>query len=215
MKRQGGPSGGKSGGSSRRGLTEDDHAIWENTAQSVKPLRHAPRVHAATERLGARLDGDAPARQHRAHDNVGHHLQPTVTTPVRSGTHVPQLAEFDARKAKKIRAGRLQIERRIDLHGLRQSEAHARLRRFLVDCHHQGVRHVLVITGKGAPRRHHEDREDAEWTTQEPGILRRQVPRWLSEPDLRSIVVSFTTAAVQHGGEGALYVHLRRLDRVV
>ena len=45
------------------------------------------------------------------------------------------------------------------------------------------------------------------------GVLKRNVPRWLEEPDVRSIVVSYTTAAIRHGGEGALYVHLRSKDR--
>jgi DNA-nicking Smr family endonuclease len=43
--------------------------------------------------------------------------------------------------------------------------------------------------------------------------LKRNVPRWLDEPDMRAIVVSFTTAAIQHGGEGAIYVHLRSKNR--
>jgi DNA-nicking Smr family endonuclease len=72
-----------------------------------------------------------------------------------------------------------------------------------------------VITGKGAPRQHRSGSEYDDWSSPEPGVLRRQVPHWLSEPDLRAIVVSFTTAAAQHGGDGALYVHLRRVDRVV
>jgi DNA-nicking Smr family endonuclease len=40
------------------------------------------------------------------------------------------------------------------------------------------------------------------------------VPRWLAEPDLRPYIVSFTTAAAKHGGEGALYVHLRVAGRI-
>ena len=44
-------------------------------------------------------------------------------------------------------------------------------------------------------------------------MLKRNVPRWLAEPELRSIVVGLTTAAIRHGGDGALYVQLRRRDR--
>jgi DNA-nicking Smr family endonuclease len=214
MKRQPGNSGAKGAGSQRRGLSQEDHALWETTAQSIKPLRQRPRVHVATEKIAVKAGAETNARHRAAHGGQTHtHVSAPV--PGKIVASAPPLADFDARKAKKIRAGRLEIERRIDLHGLRQSEAHSRLRRFLMDCHYQGVRHVLVITGKGAPRRHRSGSEYDDWSSPEPGVLRRQVPHWLSEPDLRPIVVSFTTAAAQHGGDGALYVHLRRVDRVV
>ena len=70
---------------------------------------------------------------------------------------------------------------------------------------------MLVITGKGKTASEH----DAYFARRERdrGVLKRNVPRWLEEPDVRSIVVSYTTAAIRHGGEGALYVHLRSKDR--
>jgi DNA-nicking Smr family endonuclease len=106
------------------------------------------------------------------------------------------------------------VEARIDLHGMRQSEAHAALRRFLFDAYAKGRRWVLVITGKGAPARSGRAPEEAEYGREEErGVLRRNVPRWLAEPELRAIVVGFTPAAVRHGGEGALYVQLRRPGR--
>lgn len=134
----------------------------------------------------------------------------------------PPVNDFDRKAARRIRSGRTEIEARIDLHGMRQSEAHSALRSFLHGCHARGVRWVLVITGKGRPSRaweaDHDDtasgarrgRDDRpSWHDDERGVLKRNVPRWLAEPDLRSIVVSYTTASPPHGGEGALYVHLR------
>ncbi len=97
---------------------------------------------------------------------------------------------------------------------MRQSEAHPALRRFLLKAHADGRRWVLVITGKGAPRGRSEEPEDAGYGREEErGVLRRNVPRWLAEPELRAIVVGFTAAAIRHGGEGALYVQLRRRER--
>jgi DNA-nicking Smr family endonuclease len=119
------------------------------------------------------------------------------------------LSEFDRRKARKLAAGREAIDARIDLHGMRQSEAHAALRSFLLGCHADGRRNVLVITGKGGPAQDCDVERPFAMDTRERGVLRRNVPQWLAEPELRAIVVSFRDAARGHGGAGALYVHLR------
>jgi DNA-nicking Smr family endonuclease len=92
--------------------------------------------------------------------------------------------------------GKQAIDARLDLHGLTQSEAHGALLRFLHNAQARDARLVLVITGKGRGG--------------EPGVLRRQVPQWLGLPELRSLVVGFEDAGARHGGEGALYVRLRR-----
>jgi DNA-nicking Smr family endonuclease len=109
-------------------------------------------------------------------------------------------------------SGRIAIEARIDLHGMRQSEAHRALNRFLAKAHADGRRWVLVITGKGGPQRALSS-DDLGYGGEERGVLRRNVPRWLAEPELRAIVVGFTEAAIRHGGAGALYVQLRRRER--
>jgi DNA-nicking Smr family endonuclease len=44
----------------------------------------------------------------------------------------------------------------------------------------------------------------------ERGVLRRQVPEWLSLPEFRNLVVGFEEAHIGHGGAGALYVRVRR-----
>lgn len=98
---------------------------------------------------------------------------------------------------KKIAKGRLQLEARIDLHGLVQSEAHAMLLSFLVHAHERGLRHVLVITGKGA-------------SMGSEGALKRAVPLWFSKPEFRFLISGYETASRNHGGEGALYVRLAR-----
>jgi len=68
---------------------------------------------------------------------------------------------------------------------------------------------VLVITGKGGPTRGEETSAQGFMDTRERGVLKRNVPHWLSEPEIRAIVVSYRDAAQPHGGGGALYVHLR------
>jgi DNA-nicking Smr family endonuclease len=206
-------AGGRAPPERRRLLGEEDAALWQQLARTFEPLRRAkPRVRgrAPTETqadapdalpslASARPDLKPPTRivdQRSAPTKEP--LQPR--SPVAEGA--PPLADFERRHARRLRSGQVEIEARLDLHGLRQAEAHAELRRFLLGCHARGIRWALVITGKGAPagERHGHER----------GVLRRNVPRWLAEPDLRAIVVSYTSAAAPHGGEGALYVQLRR-----
>ncbi len=62
-----------------------------------------------------------------------------------------------------------------------------------------GAKTVLVITGKGGAG-----------SGNERGVLKRQVPMWLALPEFRGLVVGFSDAAIGHGGEGALYVRVRR-----
>lgn len=127
----------------------------------------------------------------------------TGRTPVNSP---PPLAQFDDRQRRKLAKDADLIEARLDLHGMRQVEAHGALRAFLRSSAARGVRHALVITGKGAPEGHLRDYMQGEGR----GVLRRLVPLWLGEPELRGVVVSYTAAHARHGGEGALYVRLRK-----
>jgi DNA-nicking Smr family endonuclease len=108
------------------------------------------------------------------------------------------LPPIGRRERAKLSRGRQEIDARIDLHGMTQVRAHRALFGFLQRAHHDGLTFVLVITGKGKIG-------DAE-----RGVLRRQVPQWLALPEFRTLVVGFDEAHVGHGGEGALYVRVRR-----
>lgn len=110
-----------------------------------------------------------------------------------SGTHHP----LERPVKRKLSRGHLALEARIDLHGLIQSEAHGMLFDFLHRAHERGLRHVLVITGKGS-------------SLGSEGALKRAVPLWFSMPEFRFLISSYEPAARQHGGEGALYVRLSR-----
>jgi DNA-nicking Smr family endonuclease len=111
----------------------------------------------------------------------------------------PPLARLGRRERLQLSRGRKEIEARLDLHGMTQARAHRALSGFLHRAHGEGLTFVLVITGKG--------KIGAE---SERGVLRRQVPQWLSEPEFRGLVVGFEEAHIGHGGAGALYVRIRR-----
>ncbi|MFK7791045.1 MAG: Smr/MutS family protein [Devosiaceae bacterium] len=119
----------------------------------------------------------------------------------------PPLVEMDRKTRSRVAKGRTPISARLDLHGLRQHEAHDVLRSFIWRSHSAGHRTVLVITGKGTRIR--DPHPDAPPWAVGSGILRQAVPGWLSAPDMRAAVLGVETAHASHGGEGALYVRLR------
>lgn len=210
------------GKSGRKHLGPDEHEVWSHTAQSIEPLKRAKgRHHPAVERAHEALPrvahkGDAAESKHSAakaaHSKAAEMKAPaSLHHPAAAKPKAPlPIATFDRKKVRKIRSGQVDIEARIDLHGMRQDEAHTALVRFLHRCQSKGQRWVLVITGKGKIADRDDDAPFDMTRQRERGILKRNVPRWLDEPDLRHLVVSYTLAAQQHGGDGALYVHLRK-----
>ena len=198
----------------RKHAAEDDEGLWNHTAQSIKPLKKAKaRFHPSVERIG---DDSAHTKFKPAPEPAKAKSQKPVTVKPVPAPHVvkpktaPPIATFDRKKARKIRSGQVDIEARIDLHGLRQDEAHQALVGFLHRCQAKEQRWVLVITGKGKLADREDDAPFDMTRIRERGVLKRNVPRWLDEPELRGLVVSYTTAAPHHGGDGALYVHLRK-----
>ena len=115
-------------------------------------------------------------------------------------------ARLDRRLRQRLSRGRMAIEAAIDLHGMRQAEAHRALIGFLARAQRDRERLVLVVTGKGKSG-------VVDGLERETGVLRRAVPHWLRSPELRPLVVGFEEAASLHGGAGALYVQVRRVER--
>jgi DNA-nicking Smr family endonuclease len=175
---------------SRRRLSDEEQALWQGFTRAVMPLR---RPSSNAESGIAISNTRATARP----DRVAKHgaAKPKA---------VPPLAQFDRRLRQRVARGHIAIDARLDLHGMTQKQAHAALASFLDRAQGQDAKLVLVVTGKG--------RGD---TTAggERGVLRRQVPLWLSLPEFRRLIVSFEEAHVSHGGEGALYLRLRHRPR--
>ena len=106
---------------------------------------------------------------------------------------------IDKRTARRIRRGALPIDARIDLHGMTREEAFRRLTRFIAESQAAGRRLVLVVTGKG---------RGADGISS--GVIRREAPHWLARPPNAARVLDTAPAQPRHGGEGALYVYLRK-----
>jgi DNA-nicking Smr family endonuclease len=203
-------------GSRNQHLSDEDSHLWEHTAASLEPLkRKRGRILDGAEPIEDIPPRLPPAPETKPPSGTGKKAPaPPVPPPKPVSSTPPALNQFDRKAARRLRQGSIEIEARIDLHGMRQAEAHLALRRFLMSCYSRGLRWVLVITGKGATRRRNDD-DSVGFSLggNEPGVLKRNVPMWLGEPELRAIVVSFATAAIPHGGEGALYIQLRKPER--
>ncbi|MBR0712221.1 Smr/MutS family protein [Bradyrhizobium liaoningense] len=176
----------------RRALSEDERALWDTVARQVKPLRK----HRVAKAHAAPPAGPSPVAQ-VTRPSPPARPAATASAPRPAKPQVPPLAPLGKRERTKLSRGRSEIEARLDLHGMTQMRAHRALTGFLHRAHHDGLTFVLVITGKGR-------------SGGESGVLRRQVPEWLSLPEFRAFVVGFETAHIGHGGEGALYVRIRR-----
>lgn len=110
---------------------------------------------------------------------------------------------IDRRTADKFKRGEFPIQKRLDLHGYNEKSAAEAVEEFIKSAYVQGLRCVLIITGKGLKR------ETDDWY-ESRGIIRERVPQWLNCPELRPLILSFSHALPADGGEGALYILLRR-----
>lgn len=176
----------------KRSLSEEERALWEGIASQTKPLR---KKHRAAKSEAASPDASAgPAKPAVSPPSRAHANPPKAAKPL-----IPPLAPLARRERLQLSRGRKEIEARLDLHGMTQARAHRALSDFLQRAHLDGLTFVLIITGKGIVG-----------AESERGILRRQVPQWLSQPEFRKLVVGFEEAHIGHGGKGALYVRVRR-----
>jgi DNA-nicking Smr family endonuclease len=184
-------------GRGRKPPLPNDAALWQEVAKTVAPLGRRSPMSADAE------SPETPARKPMAMTPKGAPTavpQPRVKPP---SPIPPALAPLDRRLRGRLGRGIASIDSRIDLHGLTQAVAHRRLVDFLTGAQAKGARLVLVITGKGRTG-------DSPHGDDGRGVLRRMVPIWLGAPDLRPVVVGFEGAGRAHGGDGALYVRIRR-----
>jgi DNA-nicking Smr family endonuclease len=182
----------------------DDFDLWLETAKTVKPLVHrASQSHAPSRKAAHKLERKPAAGPSYPHNHIP---SPVHKMP-------PPITGFDRRTAQRLTRGQTDIDRRIDLHGTGIEMARVRLHQFLQAAQQDGVRTVLVITGKGdSPYARHTLHGAGHFHAPErAGRLRRLVPEWLHEAEFRALVSGFQPAHPKHGGGGAFYVRIRRI----
>jgi len=187
-----------------RAIAPEETALWRQAMRDAEPLRK--RNEPGRIPVASASGPEPAATKPVAPKPHARPIPPPVPTSAKApAPPPPPLAPgvtpgLDKRSAQKLRRGQYSIDARLDLHGLTQAEAHARLRRFLVKSQDAGCRCVLVVTGKGT-------------AGPEAGVLRRELPRWLNQPDLRPLVLALEPALPRDGGLGAVYLLLRKKGR--
>ena len=184
----------------RRRLSAEEHTLWRGVTRSIAPLKRRLRMLLADAVEAGTAERKAvPVK--RVHPTPSRGTAAPKSAPPKLAPPVPPLVPLDRRLKQRLARGAVEIDARIDLHGRTQSEAHGALLRFLRRAQADGAKVVLVITGKGG---------STSAFAHERGVLKRQVPLWLALPEFRALVLGVEDAHVGHGGEGALYVRLRR-----
>lgn len=170
--------------SGKRGLSDDEIEVWTTVTRSIKPLKKPRRV--------VKVEPPVAAPSPRKTSSKTAVLKPQpAPPPAKRAPAPPPIAPLTRREKQRVSRGHDAIDARLDLHGHTQDEAHSALLRFLRRASASEKKLALVITGKS-------------------GVLRRQVPLWLGTPEFRALVIAAESAAINHGGDGALYIRVRR-----
>lgn len=189
----------------RKRLNKDDLQLWQKVTERTEkldlkqlfrpevdaPAPSPPQIRKTTSVLMGKPE---PKPRRNTHD-----LVPSLPDQIRQSP-----VQMDSKAFGKLKRGKLKPEGRIDLHGMTLDRAHPALTKFILGSHAKGRRLVLVITGKGKMR------DEGGPIPVRHGVLRHQVPQWLSTPPLASAVLQVSQAHISHGGGGAYYVYLRR-----
>ena len=187
-----------------RTLSREEIELWRQVTQTIAPSPGRASMPESSPEA-------PPVPQVKTPQNLVGFREPFLpgyTPPVQQpASALAPLSPLERRLRQRLSRGRTEVDAVMDLHGLRQDQAHGVLRQFLFNAQGSGAKLVLVITGKGG-----RSQDLASWHS-ETGVLRRSVPQWLRAPEMRGVVIGFEEAAHHHGGAGALYVRIRRLDR--
>jgi len=195
-----------------------DWHLWTEVTKSVSPLKPPDKNILRVRRpdLPVSLQDDDTPKTRTKVRPASKSWAPLATHIHNTDRHLPHFNSvvvpqkpdkpLDQKLRRKIARGRVSIDATLDLHGMRQFEAHSALIHFVSAAFYRGDRNILVITGKGIKRTGYAEFE-------QKGVLRNLVPRWLKEPALVHMVAGIDAAAQNHGGAGALYLRLKKAGK--
>jgi DNA-nicking Smr family endonuclease len=178
-----------------RRVSDDERALWRQVAETVTPLAERRRVHPrASVREVTKPQPVAPEKRAEV-DLAGLKIGNGLKASPHAAAPKPFAAGLDKRSEQRLKRGQLHIDARLDLHGHSQAAAQGQALAFLARAVERGSRCLLIITGKGKAG---------------GGVLRQALPLWLEASPFAHDILRLVPAAIQHGGEGAFYVLLKR-----
>lgn len=185
-----------------RHLSSEEKALWQSVASKVTPAR--PQKSKTQKVTEPPIKANSKAKiLPNPKFRIGENAPLESATSFSAGPIVSPL-KMDAKSFGNLKRGKLKPEATLDLHGMTVAQAHPELNRFILNAYGKQKRLVLVITGKSRAQ------SDTRIFGEQRGVLRRQVPHWLTLAPLSSVVLQVQPANIKHGGDGALYVYLKR-----
>ena len=192
---------------SRPKLSENDLELFNKVVADVKPLKSQDKSFINRKNSVNKMDKLEKINMISREIRPIKHVKSIPKGPIVISDHFPGRAPgIDRKTSLKLKKGKVEIDYKLDLHGLTQIEAKQALEQTILGAWKNKLRLILVITGKGLRQSKSNELSDNGAT----GVLRRIVPRWLKEVPLSNFVLAFSSAQQTHGGSGALYVLLRR-----
>lgn len=185
----------------KKPLTAEDQQVWDDYAGDM--VEKSPED-ISVEDFEALLEAHDQEEEQTPVKKTK--FEEEARKPDRSnGLKTDQPAQIDRRTLEKLKKGQIKIEARLDLHGMRQAEAHEALKNFMNHCTHKKLRCVLVITGKGKPRLATDSIIEPE-----QGVLKQKLPEWLGAANFKKDILTVIPSHKKHGGSGAFYVYLKK-----
>ncbi|RVQ66976.1 DNA mismatch repair protein MutS [Croceicoccus ponticola] len=180
------------------GLSEAEAALWSQVAQTVTPFKdRAIRPTPLRKVAPAKVAGPPPTPA-KPKGRIPP-PRPAVPPPPPQGPAPGLDSHWERRLSRRV----LEPDFTLDLHGHTLDQAHRRLDMGLAQAKAMGARVVLLVTGRSRPV------ESAD-RGERRGAIRAKVLDWLAAGPHGSDIAVVRNAQRRHGGEGALYLVLRR-----
>lgn len=167
-------------------VMEDDPTLWGKVAETIRPLNQKSKKPTLKERKTIIIDRPVLSKE-----GGDHKVKAQFFPFLEKG----KLIDTNSTTAEKLKTGNVQIEDRLDLHGVTAARAKTLVENFIISCYQEQKRYLLIVTGRGAHG---------------CGIIYSEIEHWLNQPNLRPYLVAFTPAHAKDGGEGALYVLIKK-----
>ncbi len=192
------------GSSGKRPVSEREQQLWKTITANVKPLfKNGKSGSGKTKPKQKASQAESQSSFPSKKPSIKSLSPPLDKEKVFCERGTSKTAGIDRRTTNRLRRGQLPIEGELDLHGFKQTQARQALDSFIEKAAHERKRCLLVITGKG-------ERAGVAKGWRGSGVLREAVPNWLNDPVNRDLILTFCHAQPRDGGNGALYVLLKR-----